>query len=77
MLKTFVIISLLIADESLAQIRFQQENLTKEIALFWKLLPVLLDKAPAASRLHDCGLHEYKVRSVYYPENWKNPTSVV
>ena len=69
--------NLFFTEETLAQLNAKQENESKELALFWKLLPKILENAPAVSRLHDCAIYENSVRDVLYPGNWENQENMV
>ena len=65
------------AEETLEKRHMQQATDTKELSLFWKLLPVLLENAAPTSRLHDCGIYDYTVREVAYPADWDNQENMV
>ena len=65
------------SEETLAKLKVKQETDTRELALFWKLLPKILENSPAASRLHDCALFEHTVRDVLYPGDWDSLENLV
>lgn len=65
------------AEEAQAAAKIKLELSYKELALFWKLLPVVLQRAPPASRLQDLGVHKYVVADSIYPSDWEDPENMV
>jgi len=61
----------------LAKLNAKHETDTRELALFWKLLPKILENAPAVSRLHDCAIFGHTVRDVLYPGDWESQENLV
>ena len=50
---------------------------SKEIAMFWKLLPTVLQRAPPNSTLQDLARLEYSVAETIHPSDWTDPENLV
>ena len=55
----------------------QRQDEVKELALFWKLLPVVLSRATPTSKLQDLGCHQYTVADTILPGNWDDADNLV
>ncbi|CAK8694543.1 unnamed protein product [Clavelina lepadiformis] len=64
-------------DDALAVTQSQREIDTKELALFWELLPIVLQRASPTSKLQDLGLHLYTVLNIAYPGDWDDCDNMI
>nr|CAB3266506.1 sperm-associated antigen 17-like [Phallusia mammillata] len=69
--------SLNLDEEAQSAARIKQESAYKELALFWKLLPVVLDRAPPTSRLQDLGIHKHIVTDSILPTDWEDQDNMI
>ena len=64
-------------EEDLIGADLQRQEEVKELALFWKLLPVVLSRATPASKLQDLGCHQYIVKDTMLPASWDDADNMV
>ena len=65
------------ADEVQAAAQTKAAFDRKELALFWKLLPSILQRASPESRLQDLAVYRHLVTDTILPADWEDPDMLV
>lgn len=69
--------SIIAIDESAAAEKAKRDLQEKEIAMFWKLLPTVLQRAAPGSTLQDIARLEYQVKDTIHPADWTDADNLV
>ncbi|XP_039272076.2 sperm-associated antigen 17-like [Styela clava] len=64
-------------EEALAAEKAKKEMNEKELAVFWKLLPTVLQRAAPNSTLQDLARLEYSVADMIHPTDWNDADNLV
>lgn len=64
-------------EEVVAAEKARKEMNEKELALFWKLLPTVLQRAAPNSALQDLARLEYVVTDTIHPTDWNDPENLL